>query len=387
LLVSYALLGDVALGKQEVEKSADYYRQYHELAQKLAASDPDNIQLQRDLATSYDRQGYVMSQSGKREEAREFYRKNYELVKKLSVADPSNQPIRQDLAAACATLGDLNLQLNDVGAARTYLAEFLDVTRLRMKEHAEDRAARRDLIDALLRNGDLHLRLRELPIAATELAEAHEAALRAVTADPGDVGTRMYLANTLSLLGQYEVQNRDADAAAKHLKSGIAEMRRAVEKADAPLQSQVAAWIKEQEAAAARCATAIAVTADPSLAGKQDADVAAEMLDYAAATQLRNGKIDETRSLLEKLAKLEPADGEKRFLAARRYAAAAGAKPASSQQKQFAEQAMALLHEAQKLKVFDDVVAAAQLEFAVDFAGVRERDDFKKLLAEVRGGK
>lgn len=388
LLVSYALLGDVALGKQEAEKSADYYRQYHELAQKLSAGDPDNIQLQRDLATSYDRLGYVMSQSGKREEARGFYRKNYELVKKLSDADPSNQPIRQDLATACATLGDLSLQLNDFAAARTYLAEFLAVTRLRIKEHAEDRAARRDLIDALLRNGDLHLRLRELPTAAAELREAFDGAQRASTAEPNDIGGRMYLANALSMLAQYDVQNRDPESATKHLKNGIAEMRRAVEKADAVLQSQVGAWIKEQEALAARCATATKVAADPDAADKQDAGVVAELLDFAAAARIREGKFDAAKNILERLAQLEPATGEKRFLAARRYAAAAdGFKADDPQRTELADAAMKLLVEAHKLKALDDVVAAAQLEFAVDFAAIRERKDFQALLEQTRGKK
>lgn len=387
LLVSYAALGDAALGKQELEKTADYYRQYHELAQKLAAGDPDNIQLQRDLATSFDRQGYAMSQSGKREEAREFYRKSHELLKKLADADPSNQRIQRDLAAACATLGDLTTQLNDFAAARGYFAEQLAVARQRMNEHAEDQASRREVIDALLRNGDLHLRLLELPAAAAELTEVIEGAQRAVTADPGDIGSRMSLANALGMLAQYDVLNRDPDSAAKHLQSSIAEMRRAVEKTDAVLQAQVTTWIKAQESLATLCTTAKTVIADPDAVAKQAEGDVPDLLDFAAAARLRAGKIDEARELLERLAKLEPADGAKRMLAARRYAAAAGLKSTGSNHTEFAEQAMNLLREAHKLKAFEDAIIAAQLEFAADFAPLRDRDDFKALLAQVRNKK
>jgi tetratricopeptide (TPR) repeat protein/tRNA A-37 threonylcarbamoyl transferase component Bud32 len=384
LLVSYALLGDTALRKSEVEPSAEFYRLYYEMAQKLAAGDPENVQFQRDLATAYDRQGYVMLQLGKSAEARDFYRKNYDLIERLAAGEPENLPVHQDLARACATLGDLSVQLGDYTAAREYLSKYLAEARRRAADHADDRAARRALIDALLRHGDVLLRTGTLTQAGRELHEAYELTQKAVAADAADTASRMYLANAESMLAQYEVENRDPQAASRWAQSGIDDMRRVGEQADAALRSQTEPWIKEQTSLLGLCATAQKAAEDPAFAVKQEPALVADLLDFAAAAAVRARRWSDAEKVLDQLAKLDPKSPTVLFLAARRHAFAAAAakgaeKDAQDRTSPWLQRTWDLLEQARVAKAFDEPQNAARLEHGDEFAPWKADPQFVKL--------
>jgi tetratricopeptide (TPR) repeat protein len=124
-----------------------------QLRERLAAADPDDMTLKREIAVAASLLGDALQRFGRAAEAREGYRRAVELLRRIAASDRDNLRWRHDLSIACRRLGG---------------AEFL--------AHRPDEAA------ALLR-------------AATELGET------LVAADPSDRGWRASLAESLGALG------------------------------------------------------------------------------------------------------------------------------------------------------------------------------------------
>lgn len=390
LLVSYAALGDTALGVNDLESAAKNYRRYHGIAEKLLLADPDNRQFQRDLATAFYRQGDVMLRLGDVGASREFFGKYYQLMKQLSVSDPAAAALRDDLMRACAMLGELSLQLNDVAEARRYLAEYLVEARRRADERPSDAVAAHTLIDALLRNGDLHVRLLDLTSAdrdlnaALQMAQKNQAAARSPTAS-------LLLASGESLLAQLELERRDPEKAARWVQSALERLRAVAAADDSPLRSQAELLLQEQQQLPGRCETARRAAADVRFVADQPPALVPDLLDFAAAAQLRRGAFDEAEQSIEQLIALQPKSGDHLVAAARRYAAAAGGidvKPgddaAAVRRKKYLDRAVTLLREADAAGAFDDVVLSARLEFASDFAVLKDRREYVELVERVR---
>ena len=81
---AFYLLGDAA-GARE------FYGKGLEIRQKLAASDPKNTQLQRNLAISYERLAQTSLKAEEFAEAHDFYRREVEILEKMAEHDAANQ--------------------------------------------------------------------------------------------------------------------------------------------------------------------------------------------------------------------------------------------------------------------------------------------------------
>ena len=73
------------------------YRESLQIREQLAASDPANRQVQRDLAVSHNKVGGLLVEAGRREEALASYRRSLEIVTRLA-ADDADTGSQRDVA-------------------------------------------------------------------------------------------------------------------------------------------------------------------------------------------------------------------------------------------------------------------------------------------------
>ena len=105
LSVSYQRVGDLyrAVGKGEEARQA--FVKSLEIAERLAAAEPDRADYQRDLSVSYNRLGDLYRALGKGEEARQYFLKDLEIAERLAAAEPDRADYQEDLAVSLRNVG------------------------------------------------------------------------------------------------------------------------------------------------------------------------------------------------------------------------------------------------------------------------------------------
>ena len=91
------------------------------IAAELAASDPGNIDWQRDLSVSHDNVGNVLMAAGRREEALAEYRRSLDIRAAFAAANPGNTGWQRDLSVSHNKIGDV---LVAAGRREEALAEY-----------------------------------------------------------------------------------------------------------------------------------------------------------------------------------------------------------------------------------------------------------------------
>lgn len=87
---TYRTLGDFA-------EALKVYRDSLAIRERLAAADPSNTQWQRDLSVSYERVGDVLWAQGKLEGALKAYRDDFAIAERLAASDPDKELWQSDL--------------------------------------------------------------------------------------------------------------------------------------------------------------------------------------------------------------------------------------------------------------------------------------------------
>ena len=125
------------------------------LAEKLAITDPSNLDRQRDLSISYDKIGDLQNAEGKRAEALKSYQDGLEIAKRLAALDKANTEWQRDLSVSYNKIGDLQ---NAEGKRAEALKSYQDGLEIAKRLAALDKANtkwQRDLSISYDRIGDL----------------------------------------------------------------------------------------------------------------------------------------------------------------------------------------------------------------------------------------
>jgi len=136
--VTYHELGLVRQARGDLAEALAAYQRYRELAEKLAAQDPNNTDWQRDLSVSFERIGNVQSARGDLDAALKAYQDSHAIAQKLAAQDRSNSTWQRDLSISFNKIGDVQRARGNLDAALKPYQDGLDIRwRLRPTRSSE----------------------------------------------------------------------------------------------------------------------------------------------------------------------------------------------------------------------------------------------------------
>jgi tetratricopeptide (TPR) repeat protein/tRNA A-37 threonylcarbamoyl transferase component Bud32 len=224
----YSNVGVMLERRSDVAGARDFYLRAVELRVKLAAEDPNNTRIQRELMIGYGHLGDVLGNPqrvnlGDRAGSARNYREAVAIAESIGRADPANKRAQNDLAIAMARLADA---LDDQPGAVESLALYRRSNAILESLAAADPQNQR--LPASLANN--HSRIADCLVASGRLPESlreYRAAVElARTASAGDLGARRQLRDDHHAIASLLAQAGDRRGA-------VEAMDRSIEQAEA----------------------------------------------------------------------------------------------------------------------------------------------------------
>jgi eukaryotic-like serine/threonine-protein kinase len=125
------------------------------IRQTLGANAPPDLQLQRDIATNYERIGDTLLITGNSGEALASYRDSYNIRKDLLSASPDDREAQRDFATSCQRTAQALLLTGKLDEANAIEAPALEIFKALAAKYPTDAIAQRDLFIAYVKHGDL----------------------------------------------------------------------------------------------------------------------------------------------------------------------------------------------------------------------------------------
>ena len=224
------LVVDVAQGLQNVEgMRAESVRKILETAGQtvtdLLASAPDDKDLQRIEAAKLVKFGDVYAKTGS-PGALESYEKALSISRKLAAADPRNANLQRDISVSLNRIGDAKLRSGDANAALAAYEEGLAIVRRLAATDPDSEDWRRDLSISLDRIGEVKLRRGDAAGALKAYEEGLAIRRALAAAAPGNANVQRAVFISLNNIGTIRVRNGDAEGALKAYEEGLAITRK-----------------------------------------------------------------------------------------------------------------------------------------------------------------
>jgi eukaryotic-like serine/threonine-protein kinase len=184
-----------------------------EIFQSLAAADPGNLDLRRDLGTSYRRVCSLLQTNGQFKEALEACSKDLELRESIHKARPGNRAARYELGYSYQAVASPLFLLGNFKKSEEYRAKSLTIFTALHEEAPDDRDIHFELAVAILRMANLQEQLKEYP-AALENARKAVALYEELSArHPDDVRLRLNTTYALQRVGSVLISLNDLPGA------------------------------------------------------------------------------------------------------------------------------------------------------------------------------
>jgi tetratricopeptide (TPR) repeat protein len=337
---TYTNLGAVLAGLGKIDEARTENEQARDLLKKLADAFPDVLNYQRGLAESHNNLGFLLARLGKSDEARKEYETARDLRKKLADAS-SGVPIYQ--VELAATHNNLGILLDDLGKR--------DEAR---KEYEQARDLRKRLADTFpgvpeyqIELGGSYCNLGRLLLAEGKPADSlksFDLAVRTLTPvhekEPRGVMARLFLRN--SYWGRAKGYHQ-----LKQYAESVKNWDRVIELSSKSEQPSFRAGRANSQAQAGQVAEAVAEIEEltkQSQDGTPDSPKwnANQWYDFACVCAVASGKLVDKK-------------------------------------QEYADRAMRSLHQAVKAGYKN----AAHMAKDADLDPLRDRDDFKKMLADL----
>ncbi len=261
------------------------------------------------------------------------YQKGYEVAKKQAAADPKDAQAQRDLSISYDRLGDVSVQSGDLQAALRYYQDGLDI---RKKQAA---------------------------------------------ADPTNVEAQTDLFISYWKLGSVEKTTLEHAKAREWFRKGLAVLQPLHK--EGKLHGQFKNAVAHMQQEIALCTAAEKAVADLDFALKQPAAQVPGLLDVRVRGLLKQNRVGDAAATAAKLADLDAKNATNVYNAACGHALCAAAVPEDPTREQYAARAVALLGKAREAGFFKDKKNVAHLKQDRDLYALRQRDDFKNLLAEL----
>jgi tetratricopeptide (TPR) repeat protein len=167
----------------EFDDAIAMYRKGLAIRQRLASSDKDNSQWQRDLLIMYTKLGDVLAAQQKYEDAFATYQMSLDTAEALANNGQGNVEWQRDEYVAHERLGDMLLKQVNLGGALAAFQRSLDLRRKRASANPDNERWQRDLFIIRDKIGDLQLSLGSLNEAMASYQSSLDLRRRVVDKD------------------------------------------------------------------------------------------------------------------------------------------------------------------------------------------------------------
>jgi len=212
-------MGSIAQQRGDLSAALATYHEAETVADRMATSDPGNIQWQGDLSTSYQNMGDVQVAQGDLPAALTSYQAGLVIADRL--AQSGDVLWQHDLAISYERIGDVQVAQGNLPAAMTsYQANFTIMDRL-AKSDPGNTEWQLNLSESYDRAGDVQKSQGNLPAALS----SYEASLvirdRLAKSDPGNAGWQRDLPVSYNKVGDVQVAQGDLPAALTSYQAGL----------------------------------------------------------------------------------------------------------------------------------------------------------------------
>ncbi len=392
LSCAYETLGDLDL-ESNVSAARDEYRKSFEIREKLVQRDPLNVQAQRDVARAFEKLGILELKVGESASARDAFRMSHEIYQKLCHDDPNDAAFQGDLAASYEHSGEVNGALGNPSAARDAFLKALDIYQRLARDdppNANFKICLAALGEAL---ADVDRHVGNVAAARDGYQKALKIKQDLIQDDPFSAEKQAKLAYTFGRLGDLEAGIEDYSAATACFAQGVDILETLEQNGMLAGRPKHQRWLAEQRKGLEACRTAKRVIDSLEFAlGRPQQEIPA-LLGIRGRVLARQGKRVDASATADKLAALQPADGDNLFQAAEAYALCADSKECGSSaakpvegettdESRCAARSIELLKQAHAAGYFKNPDKIAKLTEDHNLDAIRPRDDFKKLVAE-----
>ena len=153
----------VSLSRNQVDDAMGQFRQAEEIIARLAAADPDDLDLQVNLLRTQRELGYVsMYRVGDTEVAQRYFRKAIEISRACLAKKPDHDAYKSELANSLGMLAGSELTLGHLEKARELYREEIAVRESFSPAQANDWESRRELAGHYAKLAELNVRMGDL---------------------------------------------------------------------------------------------------------------------------------------------------------------------------------------------------------------------------------
>ncbi|WP_395794447.1 DUF4062 domain-containing protein, partial [Aquimonas sp.] len=144
----------------DAEQALGHYQRSVEIAERLAAANPDSAQAARDVSVSLERLGDFLSsrgQAGDAEQALGYYQRSLEVRERLAAANPDSAQAARDVSVSLERLGDFLSRRGQAGDAEQALGHYqrsLEIDERLAAANPDSAQAARDVSASVMRLGD-----------------------------------------------------------------------------------------------------------------------------------------------------------------------------------------------------------------------------------------
>jgi tetratricopeptide (TPR) repeat protein len=239
LAYTYDKLGQLFLDAKLLPRARDPLRKAIELRTLNVQRQPDNSLYRYHLAISLACWGDLERESGQPEAARRYYREARELGERLVAAEPQVGRYQEHLAVSFSKEGDICLDLNETAAARERFEACSKILTELYKKEPKNPHYRMGLSDARERMGDWYFKTGDTRHALTEYEEMLRLTVETMAEDPNNLRLISDLAIAYDNVAKARRAVGDAKGAADAVREA-AESRRRLNQAGAAPSAQPA---------------------------------------------------------------------------------------------------------------------------------------------------
>jgi uncharacterized caspase-like protein len=211
--VSYIKLGDLRLERGEVAAAVDAFRLSLSIARELAQDLPDSEEPLRDQQIAHTRLGDALQASGDIAGAQENYEAGLVIARRLLAAGPTDRERRRDLGISIGKIAEIRIRTKDFTAALEAANEQRAITEALTQEDPLDTRLIRDDIAAMMAVGDAQVGISDFAAALATFRDGVERQRALQDRDAGNTGWLRDLGVLMGRLGDMQAMNFDLDGA------------------------------------------------------------------------------------------------------------------------------------------------------------------------------
>ena len=218
LAAGYQKIGDVqgnpnAANLGDTQGALKSYRKALELYEALARQQPNDPEIQRELAGNLDSVGAVLAETGDQAGQLDAFRRSLAVRQALAAVDPKGVLARRGLATSYHRIASVLVDQGKYGEAFTMWREEMEIFESLWNENPKDPKAQRNVALAYKYTGGTLERLAENPAALALYRKAVALDDARYNADPTNASARIDLSFSYGALGQCLYATGDVDGA------------------------------------------------------------------------------------------------------------------------------------------------------------------------------